>query len=251
MPACIREPFCSMLTSTEPTERQKQYQEYLRSPEWARIKAEKERRSKKRCAICAVTIGIELHHLFYRKDLICELSDLRWLCDRCHETTHELIKAGKLSFPKPQNHNSCFALTKAAVKRALDAVGKNMFREPPPKCTLRFKENEDAYNIWSAIKSAIAKRRPLMAPWVNGGEVLGATKSFEIIVGFPPDQKQAYNACCRPNIGNLILEIAREVATLMERPNVSIAYVAYDGCLERARKRRYIPLPTESNSVQS
>lgn len=70
---------------------------YLKSEEWKSLKALKEFRTPKCCAICAASGQIDLHHLFYRSDLSeTETSDLRWLCRRCHELAHSLIKTGQL-----------------------------------------------------------------------------------------------------------------------------------------------------------
>ena len=112
-----------------------EYQQYLQSDHWKSFKSAKEKLRSKRCSICADERRVELHHLFYRLDLIgVKLSDTRWLCRACHQTTHDLIKAGKLLFPKPDNHHSCFALTKNAVKKAMGMGNKNMFalKNPPP-----------------------------------------------------------------------------------------------------------------------
>ena len=88
------------------------------------------------CAICSSRKSIELHHLFYRKRWEdAELSDLRWLCDICHETIHELIRKG-LTFPKPDNHNSCFQISKIAVEKArkINFYAPKKTKKPPPIC---------------------------------------------------------------------------------------------------------------------
>jgi 5-methylcytosine-specific restriction endonuclease McrA len=104
------------------------YQQYLQSEHWKQTKARKQRRTIKRCAICASFSDIQLHHLFYRKRLTeTELSDLRWLCETCHSTAHSLINSGVIVFPKPESHHSCFTITKHHVKKSLGIEGVNMF----------------------------------------------------------------------------------------------------------------------------
>lgn len=114
------------------TERQIWYREvYLNSDEWKHIKNQKESRTEKRCSICGLCHGgVDLHHLFYRKDLSeTETSDLRWLCRKCHETAHELMRRGKLKFKKPNNHHSVFQVTKYAVQSALGIKRYNNWKK--------------------------------------------------------------------------------------------------------------------------
>lgn len=108
--------------------RKEQYKAYLRSDDWKAKKEAKQLRSIKRCSICASIENVQLHHLYYRKTWQeTQNQDLRWLCGLCHVTAHDLINKGTLQFPKPDNHHSCFALTKYHVKRALGYGAKNMF----------------------------------------------------------------------------------------------------------------------------
>ena len=105
------------------------YSNYLKSKHWFDFKNKKLKAcGHKRCAICADTKKVELHHVVYRSNLTdAELADTRWLCRRCHQLTHDLIKAGKIKFTKPKNPSSCFAITKNLVKKELGISGKNMF----------------------------------------------------------------------------------------------------------------------------
>lgn len=105
------------------------YQKYLKSDHWKELRAEKHRKSTKRCAICASTEKIETHHLFYRNLYDVLTSDLRLLCDRCHETAHTLINEGILVLSKYPTHHGRFSATKAAVKKRLGLTGRNMFRD--------------------------------------------------------------------------------------------------------------------------
>tara|TARA_B100001758_G_C17816129_1_gene306954 strand:+ start:148 stop:483 length:336 start_codon:yes stop_codon:yes gene_type:complete len=107
--------------------RKKQYQEYLRSDDWMnkrRIKISK----KKRCAICATTEEIHVHHLNYRSLHDVKQSDLRKLCRRCHFLGHKLERRGKIVY-RSNNHHSKFTIFKNAVKKELGLTGKNMFNQ--------------------------------------------------------------------------------------------------------------------------
>lgn len=108
------------------------YQKYLKSDEWKNLKALKESKSFKRCAICAVTSKIDLHHLFYRPDLgDTQTSDLRWLCRRCHDLAHKLIKGGLLKMKKDWSHHRMFAATKHRVRAALCDVRSRIDNDHP------------------------------------------------------------------------------------------------------------------------
>jgi len=108
-------------------ERKREYQKYLRSVDWKEKRAEK--RSKRlRCAICASTENIHIHHLNYRNLTDVKQSDLRRLCRRCHFLIHELEKEGKIVY-RSDNHHSKFTIQKSAVKKALGITNQNMFND--------------------------------------------------------------------------------------------------------------------------
>ena len=98
------------------------YREYLKSSDWQQKRRQKLTRrqgSKRRCAICAATEHLDIHHLSYRKDLTAvRQCELRVLCRTCHDCAHELMKRGTLTFTS-RNHHHRFTLTKTAVKKAL------------------------------------------------------------------------------------------------------------------------------------
>ncbi len=93
---------------------------YLKSEHWKQLKHSKAKHSKKRCIVCYTRNNLDLHHLFYRTDLKnTELLDLKWLCRRCHEKAHELIRNGEIPM-NPGRHSSHYVLmTKHRVRKAL------------------------------------------------------------------------------------------------------------------------------------
>jgi len=105
------------------TERQKRYREYLQSPDW---KAKRTQKNPKNCAICNTTEGLQVHHLIYRNWVDVEMSDLRVLCDSCHQVFHELERSGRIRF-KGTSHHSLFASMKHAVKIERGFGNRNMF----------------------------------------------------------------------------------------------------------------------------
>lgn len=107
-----------------------QYQQYLKSDHWKKLRRRKRRKFKEpRCAICASTDQVDTHHLFYRNIHDVQLSDLRLLCRRCHDVTHQLMAEGELSKVKYKSHHSMFGATKEKVKRRLGLSGRNLFKE--------------------------------------------------------------------------------------------------------------------------
>ena len=105
------------------------YQDYLKSADWKKKRMRKFNRyggKKKRCAICAATDKLHVHHLVYRDRLEdAEDNDLRILCEDCHKAAHRLFREGKLKFPS-RDPSSRFTLTKTAVKKFRKLKG-NMF----------------------------------------------------------------------------------------------------------------------------
>lgn len=89
---------------------------YLKSAEWAELKALKQSKTPRRCAICRESGPVDLHHLFYRENLCdAQTSDLRWLCRRCHTVAHDLIDRGILVFRREWSHHAMFGATKTRV----------------------------------------------------------------------------------------------------------------------------------------
>ena len=107
--------------------RKREYQQYLRSDDWQKKRDEKNSKLR-RCAICASTENIHVHHLNYRNLHDVEQSDLRKLCRRCHFLGHELQRRGKIVY-RSNNHHSKFASFKYAVKKELGITGQNMFNK--------------------------------------------------------------------------------------------------------------------------
>src|SRR5215469_1990832 len=103
------------------------YRDYLRSPHWKALKAKKQMRTAKRCAICGAAGQIDCHHIFYRNLSDVAVGDLRWLCRRCHDVAHDLLRVNKI---KPQrkkrgNAQTWFLITKNLVFRELGANRHN------------------------------------------------------------------------------------------------------------------------------
>lgn len=78
------------------------YEEYLRSPHWAEIKAKAAKRSYySQCLACQSTDRINLHHKNYRFiGTHREMTEIIPLCADCHVRIHDLAKRENISVTK-------------------------------------------------------------------------------------------------------------------------------------------------------
>lgn len=65
-----------------------EYLEYLRSPEWEAKKAKVFAARGRQCEECGSHDHLEVHHLTYERLMHERLSDLRILCEDCHDAAH-------------------------------------------------------------------------------------------------------------------------------------------------------------------
>ena len=64
----------------------KEYEEYLRSPQWARKRFQALKRARFRCGRCGqYRVGLEVHHLTYEHLGHERARDLLVVCPPCHE----------------------------------------------------------------------------------------------------------------------------------------------------------------------
>lgn len=103
------------------------YEQYLQSPHWKKTRARKRKRTNK-CGICGATQHLDVHHLNYRHLTDVKMSDLRVLCRRCHQLTHDLHRMGVYRF-KNDEHNHRWAVMKNAVKLHLKRGTDGLLRE--------------------------------------------------------------------------------------------------------------------------
>jgi 5-methylcytosine-specific restriction endonuclease McrA len=65
------------------------YAEYIRSPEWKKVRARKLRQVGWKCERCGRTSYLQVHHLTYDRLGRERLSDLEICCAGCHSREHE------------------------------------------------------------------------------------------------------------------------------------------------------------------
>ncbi len=70
------------------------YRQYLQTDHWQAKRKEALQHFHSRCAVCAATEQLEVHHKNYSNPFAERMMDLEVLCRGCHENTHEGTKAG-------------------------------------------------------------------------------------------------------------------------------------------------------------
>jgi hypothetical protein len=65
------------------------YPQYLRSEHWKQIRETKLEENGRKCAVCASTVLLQVHHVEYpAKRIDVKANQLVVLCKRCHESLH-------------------------------------------------------------------------------------------------------------------------------------------------------------------
>ena len=65
------------------------WQEYMQSPEWQRLRSEALRRDKYVCQLCGESKNLHVHHISYEHvGTAREIDDVVSLCARCHDEVH-------------------------------------------------------------------------------------------------------------------------------------------------------------------
>jgi hypothetical protein len=96
----------------------RKYQEYLRSQHWHDTKSRKAKAQPRICRACADIDAIDCHHLIYPSRLtkVNWRNDLIWLCRRCHDVAHEMIRSGEIRF---RHYNDS---PKSRMMRTINAI---------------------------------------------------------------------------------------------------------------------------------
>lgn len=72
------------------------YNDYLGSPAWAKVKAHYRKLVIEACGLCGSEESLALHHLTYERVGEELPSDLTWLCRTCHNMIHVLEARGEM-----------------------------------------------------------------------------------------------------------------------------------------------------------
>lgn len=92
---CIRKP------RRKKKDFRREYDNYLRTPEWREKREELFLLRGKKCEKCGSTKQIEVHHLHYKNIFNEKMEDLQVLCKPCHIEEHRILK-----IKKNQNKNT-------------------------------------------------------------------------------------------------------------------------------------------------
>ena len=111
--------------------RKLRYAAYLQSEDWQKKRSAKFARSRI-CALCGAKKKLQVHHLVYRDLWDVRLTDLRVVCNACHEIIHDLLKGGALIYENDDPAHR-WAMTLAVL--GLDEMPPSL----PPKTSRRKK----------------------------------------------------------------------------------------------------------------
>src|SRR5262245_56010765 len=79
------EPHLSLNHTPKPeTPAQTEYTRYLQSARWRALRQAVQMRAKGKCEICLRANGTECAHLTYERIFNERMTDLVWVCKRCH-----------------------------------------------------------------------------------------------------------------------------------------------------------------------
>lgn len=144
-----------------------EYVRFLRSPEWADIRAEVLERDGHRCQMCGSEQNLEVHHTSYDylgRDENGGIGHLVTLCDKCHCDVHsffpELKKAIELSrslyTQECEARNEWYKEISAENRSALTRIG---VRLPDDNYKLRKAHEEEAVNEMVFIADSFVTSR--------------------------------------------------------------------------------------------
>lgn len=150
-----KETMSSEIHSTE-------YQEYLDSDNWERLREEKFKIAGKQCYFCHDDREIEVHHIRYRHLHDCTPADLIVLCRYHHKALHAACKKFKIYYGLVEEPNARGILDK-------------FFALPPPVRVIQKppeRKKKDALNLLRGqVKQAIHR-------WNQGGKRIKETREL-------------------------------------------------------------------------
>ena len=73
------------------------YEDYIRSEKWKRVRKRYAKNYPMRCYVCGSTKRVQLHHKTYKRLGRERMSDLLWLCEECHMLVHAVVGKGRFN----------------------------------------------------------------------------------------------------------------------------------------------------------
>ncbi len=83
-------------------ERKREYNEYLNTPKWKKIKKEAHVRDEGKCQMCKHNVWLsqsDCHHLHYRNFKFEKLEDVVTTCKFCHDQLHKYHGKNAINYP--------------------------------------------------------------------------------------------------------------------------------------------------------
>jgi len=153
------------------SKRKKEYQRYLASAEWAKIRIDIIHSRGGKCERCGGR-GQQVHHLTYANLFCEEPEDLVLLCGRCHQDEHGLLdKKGKKKKKQPQANTKPYPLWQRMVyKWGIAPEGTTDFRTIVLDLGIVDKKPQKKKHAMKALeKSVIEHLEQTENPWKSRG----------------------------------------------------------------------------------
>ena len=91
------------------------YKEYLKTNHWIKKKYELKQKYVPQCRICQATTGLNVHHIRYDNIGDEKLTDLCYLCYKCHTWMHKSMSSDEINTFLSKGRNK--AIPKKKVKK--------------------------------------------------------------------------------------------------------------------------------------
>jgi hypothetical protein len=105
------------------------YDEYLKSPEWRKLRDEALEKANHTCAICGAKENLNVHHCHYRN---IDTPELVVLCKDCHAMVHRILKSVHARIAGTEMRNASYrAILNARAVYFASAFGDAINREFP------------------------------------------------------------------------------------------------------------------------
>lgn len=144
------------------------YDAYLKSADWAKVKANFRKLVIEECGLCGSEEGLDLHHMTYERVGEESPFDLTWLCRKCHSMVHALEMRGEMGLDfaglTDMKRAAQYAVVTAARKQERDADIKEASEQPE-----RHKRvvKSGTRKIFTLIADMPLERRIPMYHWIG------------------------------------------------------------------------------------
>lgn len=120
----------------------KNYNDYLRTRHWRKIRIKTAEKNNYHCELCEkeVKVGFHIHHKTYRNLGNENLEDLMFLCENCHQNLHSILRSHR-NIDKPKKKRKLLSWRNIVLVVFGFLLAIFLFRSDLIKIFLDFLEN--------------------------------------------------------------------------------------------------------------